>query len=221
MMTWRDDILPYGDAAVTVPIEVAGGLVENARAAQAVAAAIRRWRTEDPALGEPVPTAYSILVPFDPLATDAERVAALLEPRLRVDLTVDAHPGTLHRIPVRYGGHDGPDLEAVADELGLTPADVVDMHAATEVEVLFLGFAPGFAYLGELPASLARPRLATPRVRVPAGSVGIAGPMTAIYPQASPGGWRILGRTDVRLFDPAASPPARLRPGDRVRFEPA
>ena len=87
--------------------------------------------------------------------------------------------------------------------------------------MLFAGFAPGFAYLGELPAELRVPRLATPRTRVPAGSVAIAGAMTAIYPQASPGGWRLLGRTDARLFDPAATTPARLRPGDRVRFEPA
>ena len=87
--------------------------------------------------------------------------------------------------------------------------------------MLFAGFAPGFAYLGELPVALQVPRLATPRTRVPAGSVAIAGPMTAIYPQASPGGWRLIGRTDVRLFDPAVRPPARLRPGDLVRFVPA
>ena len=87
--------------------------------------------------------------------------------------------------------------------------------------MLFLGFAPGFAYLGELPERLRVPRLATPRVRVPAGSVAIASAMSAVYPHASPGGWRILGRTDTALWDPAATPPARLRPGDKVRFVPA
>jgi KipI family sensor histidine kinase inhibitor len=122
---------------------------------------------------------------------------------------------------VRYGGDDGPDLDAVAADLGLRPRDVVDLHIGVEVEVLFLGFAPGFAYLGELSPRLRVPRRATPRVRVPAGSVAVAGSMTAVYPQASPGGWRIIGRTDAKLFDPLADPPARLRPGDRVRFERA
>ena len=110
---------------------------------------------------------------------------------------------------------------AVADEIGRTPADVIELHAATTYEVLFLGFAPGFAYLGELAPPLVVPRLATPRPRVPPGSVAIAGSMTAVYPQGSAGGWRLLGRTDARLFDPRATPPARLRPGDRVRFVPA
>ena len=108
----------------------------------------------------------------------------------------------------------------MAAETGLRPADVVELHAGTTYEVLFLGFAPGFAYRGEVHARLVVPRLATPRVRVPAGSVAIAGPMTAVYPQASPGGWRILGLTEAVMFDPRAAPPARLRPGDRVRFVP-
>lgn len=179
-----------------------------------------RLRADQAAVGAPVPTASSVLVPFDPIATDAERVTDLLVAMRASD---DAAPRTpvLHRIAVRYGGDDGPDLGAVADALGVTAADVVDMHAGTEVEVLFLGFAPGFAYLGMLPKGLELPRRATPRTRVAAGSVAIAGPMTAIYPHASPGGWHVLGRTDRRLFDPSASPPALLRPGDRVRFEPA
>jgi KipI family sensor histidine kinase inhibitor len=108
----------------------------------------------------------------------------------------------------------------VAAETGLTPRDVVDLHAGTTYEVLFLGFAPGFAYLGELPEALRLPRLATPRPRVPAGSVAIAGAMTAVYPHPSPGGWRLLGRTDAAVFDAASSAAARLRPGDRVRFVP-
>ena len=122
---------------------------------------------------------------------------------------------------MRYGGDDGPDLDAVAMECGLSVDRVIELHVATAYEVLFAGFAPGFAYLGELPAELRVPRLATPRTRVPAGSVAIAGAMAAIYPQASPGGWRLLGRTDARLFDPTAMHPALLRPGDRVRFVPA
>jgi KipI family sensor histidine kinase inhibitor len=216
-------IVPFGDAAVLVELDVVGS-VEAARAARALAAAIVARGADEPALGVPVPAASSVLVSFDPLALDPGLLAELIAGVLAGPAAM--HPpeppaGTLHRIPVRYGGEDGPDLAAVAAELGLSTGEVVDLHAGTDLEVLFLGFAPGFAYLGELPAALQVPRLATPRVRVPAGSVAIAGTMSAIYPHASPGGWRILGRTDAALWNPAATPPARLRPGDRVRFEPA
>jgi KipI family sensor histidine kinase inhibitor len=162
-------------------------------------------------------------VPFDPRAVAAADVEARLAHALdTMPETVDPRPeAPFHELAVRYGGDDGPDLEPVAEEVGLSPADVVELHAAATYEVLFLGFAPGFAYLGELVPALVVPRLATPRSRVPAGSVAIAGPMTAVYPHATAGGWRLLGRTDALLFDPADAPPARLRPGDRVRFVPA
>ena len=216
-MTAGRTIVPFGEAAVLVELD-ASGLAEGARSARALASAVAALRPQRPALGAPVATAASVLVPFDPLETDGDAVAQLID-GLEVTLATDAPPAN-HTIPVRYGGEQGPDLEPVARELGLSPAAVVELHAGTELEVLFLGFAPGFACLGALPDGLRVPRLATPRVRVPAGSVAIAGPMAAIYPQASPGGWRILGRTDLALFDPGATPPARLRPGDRVRFEP-
>ena len=215
-------IVPFGDAAVLVELGGGDGLVA-ARRARAVAAAIDAMRREMPVVGVPVPAAMSVLVPFDPRATAIEdvetRLAALLE---RAPPPADPpHDAPLHELPVRYGGDDGPDLAAVAAEVGLTADGVIELHAATTYEVLFLGFAPGFAYLGELAPPLVVPRLATPRPRVAAGSVAIAGPMTAVYPHASPGGWRLIGRTDARLFAPAATPPARLRAGDRVRFVPA
>ncbi len=218
-------ILPFGDAAVLVELDTVV-TAANARRSRALARAVATLRGPgSPAagLGIPVPAAASVLVPFDPLATDVDAVAALLTRLLADDEACPApgQAGVEHVLRVRYGGDDGPDLEAVADETGLAPDDVIALHAGTTYEVLFIGFAPGFAYLGELPARLVVPRLATPRTRVPAGSVAIAGAMTAAYPHASAGGWRLLGRTDARLFDPAASPPARLRPGDRVRFEPA
>jgi KipI family sensor histidine kinase inhibitor len=121
---------------------------------------------------------------------------------------------------VRYGGEHGPDLQRVADHAGLSTTDVIARHAVAEYTVAMLGFAPGFPYLLGLDAALATPRLATPRTRVPAGSVAIGGAQTGLYPQASPGGWNLIGRTDRVLFDPQRDPPALLAPGDRVRFVP-
>ena len=126
----------------------------------------------------------------------------------------------LVEIPVRYGGEFGPDLPDVARHTGLTPERVIEMHAAAEYLVYFLGFAPGFAYLGGLPPELATPRLSAPRKRVPAGSVAIGGNQTGVYPIESPGGWRIIGHTDAKLFDPSAAEPVLLRMGDRLRFVP-
>jgi inhibitor of KinA len=214
-------LVPFGDAAILVHL---GEAVEIslARRARSLARAVDALRTGDPRLGAPVPGAASVLVPFDPLEMTADEAAEILAP-LVADVPPDPPPDPAARtleIPVRYGGEAGPDLAAVAAEVGSRPQDLVALHAGTLYEVLFLGFAPGFPYLGVLPDRLVVPRLATPRTRVPAGSVGIAGRLTGIYPQDSAGGWRILGRTEVRLFRPLGDEPARLRPGDRVRFVP-
>lgn len=129
-------------------------------------------------------------------------------------------PGREHRFAVRYGGDDGPDLDAVAAHAGLTADDVIARHSAGEYVVAFIGFSPGFPYLLGLDPALATPRLDSPRVRVSSGSVGIGGPWTGIYPAATPGGWNLIGRTDVALFDPLREPVALCAPGDRVRFHP-
>ncbi|HVU92653.1 MAG TPA: allophanate hydrolase subunit 1, partial [Jatrophihabitans sp.] len=128
-----------------------------------------------------------------------------------------AAQGELVELAVEY---DGPDLAATAAELGLSPAELVRRHAAGEYVVAFCGFAPGFAYLTGLDPALHVPRLAEPRTRVPAGAVGIAGEFTGVYPRPSPGGWRLLGRTDAVLWDLDRTPPALLPPGTRVRFRP-
>jgi KipI family sensor histidine kinase inhibitor len=120
-------------------------------------------------------------------------------------------------VPTRY---DGPDLADIARRWGVTAGEAVEVHSAIEFQVAFCGFAPGFAYLTGLPAHLQVPRLDAPRVRVPAGSVAVAGPYCAVYPNASPGGWRLIGRTDFVLFDLAADPAAPLSPGTRVTFTP-
>ena len=121
-------------------------------------------------------------------------------------------------IPVRYGGEDGPDLEAVAAHAGLSAQEVVARHSTGDYSVAMLGFAAGFPYLLGMDAALAMPRLDTPRTRVAAGSIGIGGAQTGIYPRQGPGGWRIIGRTTLPLFDAVRTPPTLLAPGDRVRF---
>jgi len=123
-------------------------------------------------------------------------------------------------IPVVYGGQAGPDLEVVAHHSGLTPQQVVEAHAAAEYQVFFIGFQPGFPYLAGLDNRLHTPRRAEPRVAVPAGSVGIGGSQTGVYPLSAPGGWQLIGHTGVALFDPQNRPPTWLRPGDSVRFIP-
>jgi inhibitor of KinA len=164
------------------------------------------------------PAYASILIDFDPLRIDRGDVA-----RTAAELFAEAaaapwpEPRTVE-IPVAYGGEYGPDLEAVAALTGHTPDEVIALHCSAEYLVYFLGFSPGFPYLGGMPESIAAPRLDTPRRRVPAGSVAIGGRQTGVYPMASPGGWRIIGRTPLRLFEPAADPPVLLRMGDHVRF---
>ena len=121
-------------------------------------------------------------------------------------------------VPICYGGELGPDLEDVAVQRGLSVAQVIDLHLQSTHRVYMLGFAPGFPFIGGLDPSLVMPRLASPRTRIPPGSVGIARDQTCIYPLETPGGWNLIGRTPVRLFNPRANPPCLLAPGDRVRF---
>ena len=168
------------------------------------------------------PAFTSVLVEFDPRLARAGEIEELIRARLEADPADDVAepPARRIEIPVRYGGEFGPDLEDVARHAALDAGRVVELHASAEYEVYFLGFATFFVYLGGLPAEIATPRLDAPRRQVPAGSVGIAGGQTGIYPLASPGGWRIIGRTDARLFDPQGEPPPLVRMGDRVRFVP-
>lgn len=220
-------IEPFGDAAILVTIGDRADPVLAARA-QGLAANLDALRADTAGFGRAVPAHASVLVPFDPavvrledaLATIGQRAASVEERSAGPGRDEPVPDGPSIDIPVRYGGLDGPDLDEVAATLDLTPVDVTELHAAARYQVLFLGFAPGFAYLGGLPVELATARRASPRERVAAGSVGIAGQQTAIYPIAMPGGWQLIGRTDVRLFDPALSEPALLKPGAVVRFVP-
>jgi KipI family sensor histidine kinase inhibitor len=163
-----------------------------------------------------VPAYASLLCNYDPRVTNADRVVEAIH-KLEGTLGSSMPTGPVIDVATRY---DGPDLQSVASSTGLKPSDVVEQHSGQEYLVYCVGFAPGFTYCGALPARLALPRLATPRTRVPAGSVGIAGRQTGIYAVESPGGWNLIGRTTLSLFDPLAHTPVRFRPGDRIRFVP-
>ena len=207
-------IRPVGDAAVTAELGDVVDPVLNARVR-----ALDRALAARPFAGfvEAVPTHRSLLVCFDPSRVSFAAVAAALA-ELETHAEGDDAPSRLHEIGVRYGGLEGPDLETVARRAGLTAAEVVALHSRREYTAFMLGFLPGFAYLGLLPEALDTPRLETPRVRVPAGSVAVAGRLTGVYPAAVPGGWNLIGRAERRLFDPYANPPSLIRAGDRVRF---
>ncbi len=173
-----------------------------------------------PGVLEVVPTYRSLTVYFDPLRTDATTLTRQIRATLTNRIDAPPHAATTHLIPVWYGGAAGPDLTEVARQAALTPEEASRLHASVTYRVYMLGFSPGFPYLGTVPERIATPRLPTPRRHVAAGSVGIAGTQTGIYPQTSPGGWRIIGRTPIRLFSLTRPKPFLLDPGDMVRFVP-
>ena len=165
-----------------------------------------------------VPAYTTVLLTLDPSRADPAAVVPAVE-RLAAETGLGTTAATRTvTLPVVYGGEGGPDLADVAAHAGLDPTEVAARHAAGSYLVACLGFSPGFAFLLGLPPELATPRLTSPRTRVPVGSVGIGGAQTGVYPLETPGGWRLIGRTGVRLFDPAAADPFLLRVGDRVRF---
>jgi inhibitor of KinA len=166
------------------------------------------------------PAYCSLLVKFDPLKWRHEELCEVLESYVARTHEMALPEPRLVEIPVCYGGEYGPDLHDVASLHQLTSEQVIELHTSVTYLVYFLGFAPGFAYLGELPDELVTPRLPTPRRRVPPGSVGIAGNQTGVYPFATPGGWRLVGRTPVAMFCPDREGLSLLRLGDHVCFKP-
>ncbi len=172
-----------------------------------------------PGLGECVPALSSSTVYYDPLLLTRERLVEEVR-RLFAPSQDGAGHGRTFEIPVLYGGEAGPDLDGVAATAGIAPREAVRLHAGTLYHVYMLGFLPGFAYMGSIPEPLRLPRRSTPRARVPAGSVAIASDMTAVYPLESPGGWHLIGRSPVVLWDMARYDRPLLQPGDRVRFVP-
>lgn len=205
---------PLGDAALLCELP-APATLEAQQKIWALGAQALQW----PGVLELLPGMNNLTLSFNPRQID--RLA--LEEKVRAawpDLAAGAGAvaGREIEIPVAYGGDDGPDLQQVAEHCGMTPHEVVRRHSQAQYVVYFLGFLPGFAFMGGLPPELATPRRTEPRVAVPARSVGIGGAQTGIYPLVSPGGWQLIGRTPLELFDPLAESPTLLRPGDRVRF---
>jgi 5-oxoprolinase (ATP-hydrolysing) subunit B len=166
------------------------------------------------------PAFCTVLVDFDPRFRTHADVEELVRSRFASNSDRPAAETRAIEIPVRYGGEFGPDLDDVARHAGLSSDRVIALFGAAEYVVHFVGFSTCFPYLGGLPPELATPRLSAPRKHVPEGSVAIGGSQAGVYPLSSPGGWRLIGRTALRLFDPEAAPPALLRMGDRVRFVP-
>jgi len=214
-------ILICGEDALVVEFGDGIDPVTNDRV-YALAAAVEA--AKDTSVIELIPTYRSLLVHYDLELSSVDDMTGFLN-----DLIASSTPSTeehdntprrIYELPVAYGGAHGEDLDDVADHAGITADEVIAIHSGTDYRVYMLGFAPGFPYLGGMDERIATPRLASPRVRVPAGSVGIAETQTGVYPMASPGGWRLIGNTPVSLFDPNANPPVPFLPGSFIRFVP-
>lgn len=173
-----------------------------------------------PGVGDIIPSYAAIYVRYDPVQTTFEEVVARCRELEATSYELEPIKPRVYLLPTAYGGEYGPDLEEVARYHDLDPEEVVRLHSSTEYYIYFIGFTPGFPFLGGLSPRLATPRRDEPRNRVPAGSVGIAGSQTGVYPVTSPGGWRLIGRTPVPLFRVDRDPPVLLEPGHYVRFVP-
>lgn len=212
-------VYPCGDCAVTLQI----GAEISEQVNREVVCALNALRKAD-IIGvvELVPTYTSICIHYDPVMLSYETLQRTIG-QIKINLSEDNQeaPGRIVEIPVCYGGEYGPDLSFVAQHNGLTPEEVIKRHSEGEYLVYMLGFLPGFAYMGGMDASIACPRLESPRTKIPAGSVGIAGTQTGIYPLSSPGGWQLIGRTPLKMFAIHGDQTQfALSAGDRVRFVP-
>ena len=189
--------------------------------AQAIHLAARLRRRLGRAVRDVVPSYCTIGIHFDPLLTDLGALERAVQEEARhMPADVEASDAAPHRIAVRYGGDDGPDLRSVSEWAGCSIDEVIERHAARIYRVYMIGFVPGFCYMGRVDGSIAAPRHRVPRERVPAGSVGIAGEQTGVYPISTPGGWQLIGRTDAVMFDANRDTPSLLQPGDLVQFVP-
>ena len=213
-------IKSLGDAAFSIEFGDAIDPAINARV-MALFAALEAAKTEGalPGVTETVPSFRALAVHYDPLRTSRDTIEAAIAPYVAA-AEAEARVGSTWVLPACYEGETfAPDLADVASRAGITPDEVVALHTQADFRVYILGFVPGFAYLGGVPEAIRLPRRTDPRTAVPAGSVAIAGEMSGVYPLTSPGGWHLIGRCPVPMFDPRQDPPVFLKPGDRVRFK--
>lgn len=222
-LPWR--IYPLGDRGLCIDW---GNRIDERVNRQVLALWDRLRRALMPGVSDIVPAYCSLTLIFDkavinpgaPAATPFDTLRKQLEPLLSMIPETAETPGRQIQIPVCYDASLAPDLMALAHRSGLSVDQLIELHTAPEYRVYMLGFLPGFPYMGIVDERIAAPRLSRPRLRVPAGSVGIAGAQTGIYPLESPGGWNLIGRTPLRMFDAHSPEPTLLQPGDRVRFTP-
>jgi KipI family sensor histidine kinase inhibitor len=210
-------IVPAGDSALFVEFD---NRIDPAVNARAVALAERLRAAPIAGVRDIVPTYRSVTIYFDPVRTPHDPLVELLEREAARQVPEMRWSPDVIRVPVCYGGEFGPDLPEVAGFAGIAESAVIDLHATPTYRVFMLGFVPGFAYLGNVDERIAMPRRATPRVRVPRGTVAIAGTQTGIYPSETPGGWHLIGRTPTRPFDLSRPNPCLLKAGDGVSFQP-
>lgn len=211
------DIRYCGDCAVTVvfPQEISPAVN-----AAVCGFAARFSQMGLPGISELVPTYSAVTIHFDPILLDMDKLEAAIHQAAEAQDEAAGAEGETVVIPVVYGGEYGPDLENVCAHNGLTPDEVIAIHSGREYLIYMLGFTPGFPYMGGMDERIATPRLKTPRTAIPAGSVGIAGAQTGVYPIQSPGGWQLIGRTPYKLFDMDRAEPFLLKAGQKVIFKP-
>ena len=206
---------PLGDSSILIQLGDAIDLALNARVH-----ALSAFLQTSPAVIETVPAYCTVLVHYDPLTTTYNQIKNIIEEKISLLDDSTHRPSRRLEIPVLYGSASGLDFESVAATLALSPSELIRLHSERKYTVYMMGFTPGFPYLGILNEKLTLPRMSTPRTRVPAGSVAIAGSQTGIYPVDSPGGWHIIGHTPLKLFDPTSETPFLFAPGDTVKFIP-
>lgn len=204
-----------GDTALTVEF---GQEISDAVNTKIRAFRIALGQSGIPGIVETVPTYCTLMVHYDPGVIPYGALVEKLQGLVgRLD-SIAIPPSDVLEIPVLYGGEAGPDLEYVARHAGKTAEEVIRIHTSAEYLIYMLGFTPGFTYLGGMSEEIATPRLETPRLTIPAGSVGIAGSQTGVYPIDSPGGWQLIGRTPVRMYDPGRAKPILPKAGEYIRF---
>ena len=206
-----------GDTSLTVEF---GNEINEAINHDIRAYKIALEKAELPGIVELVPTYRSLMVHYDPAVLSYQELRDRLEKLLGDMAEIEIPPSPVLEIPVLYGGEMGPDLPFVAENAGLSEEEVIRIHSSTEYLIYMLGFTPGFTYLGGMSEKIAAPRLKQPRVRIPAGSVGIAGTQTGVYPIDSPGGWQLIGRTPVKMYDPDRATPILPEAGQYIKFYP-